>query len=207
MVVKAFFTILGAAITIFVLIVVGTQIVSCVQDKIKSYETTIANTTLDCTVKFETREYNRTKTTVYAKVFIKNIGRATVTEFYILAQFVDGNGKELWGSGNRMGYIEGRCPEWTESFALTDDDGNTTGKKTSELKTGQQAIIGQICVTVDNEQVDGLCLGVKTTQINQNDGGTQLDKKFNFRGTGTYTDAATTALPVALLPSRTKQAI
>lgn len=205
MVVKAFFTILGAAITIFVLIVVGTQIVSCVQDKIKSYETTIANTTLDCTVKFETRERSKTETTVYATVFIKNVGRTTVTEFDILAQFVDGNGKELWGSGNRIGYIKDNYPR--ESFALTDDDGNKTGEKTYELKTGQQAIIGQICVTVDNEQLEGLCLGVKTTQINQNDGGTQLDKKFNFRGEGTYTDAATTTLPVALLPSRTKQAI
>ena len=56
--------------------------------------------------------------------------------------------------------------------------------------------------------MDGLLLGVKTTQINNNDGVTQLNKKFDFRGAGTYTDAATTTtLPVALLPSRTKQAI
>lgn len=205
MVVKAFFTILGAAITIFVLIVVGTQIVSCVQDKIKSYETTIANTTLDCTVKFETRERSKTETTVYATVFIKNVGRTTVTEFDILVRFVDGNGKELGGSGNRIDCIEGNYPR--ESFALTDDDGNTTGGKTYELKTGQQANIGRIRVTVDNEQLEGLYLGVKTTRINRNDDGTQLDKKFNFRGTGTYTDATTTMLPVALLPSRTKQAI
>ena len=202
---RAFFTILAAAVTIFVLIVVGTQIVSCVQDKQKSDDIATTNTALDCTVKFETREYNKTKTTVYATVFIKNVGRTTVTEFDILAQFVDGNGKELWGLGNRIGYIKDNYPR--ESFALTDDDGNKTGEKTYELKTGQQAIIGQIYVTVDNEQLEGLCLGVKTTRINRNDDGTQLDKKFNFRGTGTYTDAATTMLPVALLPSRTKQAI
>ncbi len=206
MAVKAFFTILGAAITIFVLIVVGTQIVSCVQDKQKSDDIATTNTALDCIVKFETQEYNKTETLVYATIFIKNTGKTTVTTFDIQALFVDGSGKELWLIGNKIGYIKDTYPQ-SGGFVLTDGEGKETGEKTYELKADQQAKLGMIHVKVDNEQLKGLFLGVKTTQINQNGGVTQLDKKFDFRGEGTYTDAATTALPVALLPSRTKQAI
>ena len=90
---EAFFTILAAAVTIFVLIVVGTQIVSCVQDKQKSDDIATSNTAIDCTVKFETQEYNETETLVYATIFIKNIGKTTVTTFDVQAVFVDGNGK------------------------------------------------------------------------------------------------------------------
>ncbi len=204
---RAFFTILAAAVTIFVLIVVGTQIVSCVQDKQKSDDIATSNTAIDCTVKFETQEYNETETLVYATIFIKNIGKTTVTTFDIQAVFVDGNGKELRWLGNRIGYIVDKYPQ-TGGFVLTGNDGNETGEKPYELKTDQQAKLGKIHVRVENEQMDGLLLGVKTTQINNNDGVTQLNKKFDFRGAGTYTDAAaTTTLPVALLPSRTKQAI
>lgn len=203
---RAFFTILAAAVTIFVLIVVGTQIVSCVQDKQKSDDIATSNTAIDCMVKFETQEYNETGTLVYATIFIKNIGKTTVTTFDIQAVFVDGNGKELRWLGNRIGYIVDKYPQ-TGGFVLTGNDGNETGEKTYELKTDQQAKLGKIHVRVENEQLDGLLLGVKTTQINNNDGVTQLNKKFDFRGAGTYTDATTTTLPVALLPSRTKQAI
>ena len=203
---EAFFTILAAAVTIFVLIVVGTQIVSCVQDKQKSDDIETSNTAIDRMVKFETQEYNETETPVYATIFIKNIGKTTVTTFDVQAVFVDGNGKELRWLGNRIGYIVDKYPQ-TGGFVLTGNDGNETGEKTYELKTDQQAKLGKIHVRVENEQMDGLSLGVKTTQINNNDGVTQLNKKFDFRGAGTYTDAATTTLPVALLPSRTKQAI
>lgn len=53
---EAFFTILAATVTIFVLIVVGTQIVSCVQDKQKSDDIETSNTAIDRMVKFETQE-------------------------------------------------------------------------------------------------------------------------------------------------------
>ena len=55
----AFFTILAAAVTIFVLVVVGTQIVFCVQDKQKSDDIETSNTAIDRMVSLKRR--NKTK--------------------------------------------------------------------------------------------------------------------------------------------------